>query len=337
MIDAVVPIDLSRRPLNLLDRISRLIKLARLSDLTIVVGHNDRGTIYDKALSAICKRRSIRLVSDAFYTGEVNNARLRNEAMRVVGAPLTLLLDADLHIQPETLSRVAATVLSGDAPFRILPCLYLSRLGTAKLIHRRVSPDALLRAYLGYRRAPFLHLALPSSVTIFKTADFERAGAFDCAFTGHGYEDLDFLLRLGWLYDLIPRTHEVLADVPTRAPLLTSGFRGYLARLALPAMLHAEVAFHLWHSVRRDAYYGSRSTNAEKFFQKHVAEMSDERQKQRAAQPSLDLALIHSWMDACRTHGVDPRDYSILFDNRPGHVDRFDTPMRKLKLLLNEH
>jgi predicted glycosyltransferase involved in capsule biosynthesis len=337
MIDAVVPIDLSRRPLSLLHRIRRLVELARLSNLTIVVGHNDRGTIFDKAFSAICRRHAVRLVSDAFYSGEVNNARLRNEAMRAVRAPLTLLLDADLYIQPETVSKVAASVVAGDAPFRILPCLYLSRFGTAQLIRRRMSPEAMLRAYLRYRRAPFLHLALPSSVTVFKTADFVRAGAFDCAFAGHGYEDLDFLLRLGWLYDLIPRTSEVLADVPARAPLMTSGFRAYLARLALPALVRAEVAFHLWHSNRRDAYYGARSANAERFFKKHAAEMSDGRQEQHAVPPPLDLALIHCWTDICRTHGADPRDYSILFDNRPGHVDRFDTSVRKLKLLLNAY
>jgi predicted glycosyltransferase involved in capsule biosynthesis len=332
VISAIVPVDLARRPANLLCRLNRLLDRAKAQGLRIVIGHNNRGKTSDRVLKELCTHHRMQLVSDDFYTGAVNAARLRNEAIPYVSTPLTLLLDVDIHLEADVLARVATSVLTDDKPFQVLPCLYLSRRGSADLMRRHVGADDLLNDYLSFRRAPFLHMAIPSSVTVFRTEDYQRAGAFDSGFTGHGYEDLDFLLRLAWLHGEIPRSSELLIDSPVRAPLLTSGFRGQLARLALPSLLQRQVAFHLWHSTSRDVYYEARKRNASHFQRKLAAQLTAAGAAQGVppGRPAFDLSLVSAWSDMCRRSNVDANDYSVLFDNRPGHADRLDTPMRRL-------
>ncbi|MDB8312194.1 hypothetical protein PNE73_21755, partial [Escherichia coli] len=41
-----------------------------------------------------------------------------------------------------------------------------------------------------------------------------------------------------------------------------------------------------------------------------------------------------SFIQRCIDRGDDIRDYSIYFDNKPGHVDRYDTMYRKVKYIL---
>ncbi|MGI4983628.1 MAG: galactosyltransferase-related protein [Janthinobacterium lividum] len=335
--DVVVPVDLGRRPLDLLFRVRALCEQTRMQPVSLVIGHNDRRSPYDRMLKALCRRYDVRLVSRFFYRDNVNNARLRNEAMSAVTAPLTLLLDADLLLPGDTVARVAASVATGDFPFRILPCLYLSRRGSKDLGRGDISPQGMLDAYFRFRRAPFLHLALPSSVALFRTEDFDRCGGFDTAFEGHGYEDFDFLLRLAWLHGLVPRTRDLLIDRPTRAPLLSLGFRSHLARLTLPGMLRHEFAFHLWHPAAKDDYYMARGENAQRLTRKIEAELAMPCASGSAAEPAIDMPLLRFWLDLCEHHGANPRDYLILFDNRPGHSDRFDTVGRRLRFLLGNH
>jgi len=258
---------------------------------------------------------------------------LRNAAMRQVETPLTLLLDADLYLHPRVLAKVAASVQSNERPFRILPCLYLSRRGSKKLICRKIDADALFSEYLNFKRASFLHLALPSSVTVFRTDDFERVGGFDCGFSGHGYEDFDFLIRLAWLHEQIPKSQDLLINNPTRSTLLSTGFRAHLARLALPELFDGNVAFHIWHATERDAYYDARSSNEISFKEKIAAQLLE---KKFDCTPTFnyEFPLIDWWIDLCRQRNVDVLKYSVLFDNHPGHVDRFDTSLRRLKFLM---
>ncbi len=336
-ITAIIPADLERRPANLLSRFHGLLGRSREQGVSVVVGHNDRGNLYDGLLKRLCAYHGARIVSNAYYEGEVNNALLRNKAMTAVDSPFTVLLDADLHVPTGMLHGVAASVANGERPFGVLPCLYLSRAGTSRLRKNRTEPEALFGDYLKYKRAPFLHLALPSSVTVFRTEDFARAGGFDEAFSGHGYEDFDFLVRLASIHGQVKRTADLLVDAPTRAPLLSRGFRGQLALLALPSLLRKEVAFHLWHSTGRDDYYRARERNA-KLFREKLAMLIPERERAKDEDRSAwDLSLMRAWLDICHAHRADPHAYTILFDNRPGHADRLDTPLRKLRFLLGAY
>lgn len=338
MISAVIPVDLNRRPITLLIRLNRLLSDAHDQGIRVAIGHNDRGSAYDSMLKAICTRHKARLTTGSFYTGEVNSALLRNVGMRTVDTTLTLLLDADIYLQADVIAKMVCAIAKEKKPFQIIPCLYLSRRGTADLLRRRTSTEQLLSSFLQFKRSQFLHLAVPSSVVLFQTKDFEKVDGFDENFRGHGYEDLDFLLRLAWLHGEISKNESLLVDTVVRAPLLSLGFRSQLARLTLPALLNRQIAFHLWHSSKKDLYYAARNRNAEIFKGKLRAQLKipENKVSEQWAPPALDLTLIHAWSDMCRRKNIDAREYSILFDNRPGHIDRFDTPMRRMKFLLGK-
>jgi predicted glycosyltransferase involved in capsule biosynthesis len=341
LITAIVPVDLSRRPLNLLRRLAGLFAYAKAHAVRVVVGHGDRLTWADRRLAALCERHGVVRATVRPDSADILHAALRNAALWRVDTPLTLLLDADVHLPAYALFDAAAEVQGGNAPMRILPCLYLSRHGTMQLLRGRADTQALLDAYLQFRGAPFLHMALPSSIALFATRDFARAGGFDPRFAGHGYEDFDFLLRLARLHDMIPLTRAMLIDAPSRAPLLTAGFRSALARITLPAMLRGQVGFHLWHPTKRDAYYSARPRNAAYFRSKLEAMLPAERGvADQCGDPSgstIDLELIAAFLAQCARDGVDARGYAVLFDAKPGHVGRFDSLCRKIRLLLNDY
>ena len=341
LITAIVPVDLSRRPRNLLQRLASLFADAKVHALRVVVGHGDRQSWADRRLAALCERHGVARVTVRPDSVDINRAALRNACISRVETPLTLLLDADVHLPAYALFDAAAEVQGGDAAMRILPCLYLSRHGTTQLRRGRTDTQMLLDAYLQFRGAPFLHMALASSVALFATCDFIRAGSFDTRFAGHGYEDFDFLLRLAWLHEIVPVTRSMLIDAPSRAPLLAAGFRSVLARLALPSLLRGQVAFHLWHPTKRDAYYSARTRNAAHFRSKMEAALASQPvMPDEGGEPSgstIDLELIAAFVAQCARDGVDPRSYAVLFDAKPGHVGRFDSLSRKIRLLLNDY
>jgi predicted glycosyltransferase involved in capsule biosynthesis len=173
-------------------------------------------------------------------------------------------------------------------------------------------------------------------VTFLRTEDAVRLGGFDEQYAGHGYEDLDFLVRLAWLHDAMPRTHEAIADAPGRAPLLRTGFRAHLARLALPALLSGDLAFHQHHVTKDPDYYAPRPANGARFSGK-LAEMVGAPADAIPDVDDLDLDLIRFFRDTCRARGVRVRDYAVLFDERPGHTDRLDSLARRLRFLIGAY
>jgi len=199
----VTTIDLARRPKQLLDRLHLLYKFATAAGLRLVVGHNDRATRHDATLRAWHDRNSgaaCVLVSQALYEGEVNNARLRNAALALVVTPTVVLMDADIYIDRANLEHLADAVAAGS-PLAMLPCLYLTDAGTQLLLSGGAA-SAVIDDYFSYRREYVMHLAMPSSVIAFKTKDGLDIGGFHEGYTGHGYEDFDFMLRLAkknWL------------------------------------------------------------------------------------------------------------------------------------------
>ncbi|HAJ0698922.1 TPA: capsular biosynthesis protein, partial [Escherichia coli] len=62
--------------------------------------------------------------------------------------------------------------------------------------------------------------------------------------------------------------------------------------------------------------------------QKHKKNISNERY--------YDSTLLMLFIKHCIDKGEDIRNYSIYFDNKPGHIDRYDTLRRRIKFLLNQ-
>lgn len=327
MLSIIVPVDLDRRPNDLIRKLHLLITHKNANQLHFVIAHNHRGSWFDdqlvKILSCI---KNVVLVSKPFYKGPINNSLLRNKAVLHADSFCLLLLDADLVPDQELFFKCAEQIKSGQREMIVLPCLYLSKYGSHLLTKKNETPAALFKRFLKFDRTPFLHIASPSSITFLTRENYWLIGGFDEAFTGHGYEDFDFMLRLGIKLGLIKHEIDMLEDVVCRSPLLASGFRKYLGRLSLPHFLSQEVIFHLHHGKnQRERYYKSRTINRELFISKnkHLSISTDVKS---------EMILIQDFFSLCSKKNLNPQDYSILFDNRPGHVDRPKSFYRTVKL-----
>jgi predicted glycosyltransferase involved in capsule biosynthesis len=121
----------------------------------------------------------------------------------------------------------------------------------------------------------------------------------------------------------------MLLDKTARSPLFARGFRRYLGESCFDALLEKDMAFHIFHE-KPDVkgYQAARKKNYELFVSLH--------QKRVSEKATGDPTLIAIFTRLCAEKNIDVSDYGILFDNKPGHVDRFDTFRRRLKFLLNE-
>ncbi|MGO4326116.1 galactosyltransferase-related protein [Cupriavidus sp. 2TAF22] len=335
LLSAVIPVDLLRRPASLKGRVLDLARHPGMAKLRMVVAHNDRGSRHDRTLvRKLAAFPHVTLVSRAFHDGAVNSGLLRNRAAEHVDSATMLLLDADLYPLPDLFLDSARLVASGAEKLVVLPCLYLTKWASSRLQAGRETPGTILDGYLSFRRRYFQHMANPSSVVVLRTRDYRDLGGFDEAFHGHGYEDFDFMLRLAMRHELIPRTEDLLKNKSFRAPLLAEGFRKYLGRLSLPRLLDRQVVFHLYHDKPRgDAYYHARAENAERLLGKLRAWVGGGNVTDTAA----GHFLIEEFFACCGERGLAAQDFFVLFDTRPGHVDRLGGWMDRARYLLGFH
>lgn len=319
MLSIVIPVDLSRRPLNLLIRISNIVNALRKTQFQIVIGHHDRGSIFDwKLKRLLTKEPGVTLVSKSFIYKETSQSALRNIAVSYAKFETILLLDADIYADTHLLQYLADRVIAGES-YVMAPCLYLTPYGTKRLIKRKSAAE-VVENFLRFNRKEVLHLAIPSSIIAMKRKDYFCLKGFNEAYRGYGYEDFDFMLRLGVSTKKITTSHQIFLDKPYQAPLLAEGFRAVFAEACIPLVLEKKFAFHLWHPRNnRDTYYQSRSENS-KIFQSEAKKIvnADYLQSEDEKLP----VLLRPFYSECMKRQVDPADFNVLFHAVPGHYGR---------------
>lgn len=327
---AIVPIDLVSRADDIVGKAVLLAKAFSAYGAAIVFAHNDRRGAADKkfvqALS-VARYPGVVVVSSNFYDGVVNPALLRNVAAPQVQTPVMLLLDVDIFADMDLFQFYADSV-GRSAPFSMLPCLYLTKLGTKKVLAGELTPSTLKAEYFEFSRKYFLHLASPSSIIFMSTPAYHEIGGFDERFSGHGYEDFDFMVRLAVHYKVIEKPDDFMVNIVARSPLFVQGYRRELGRLVIPSLIKKDLVYHLHHERgERGDYSTQRRRNFELFKSKNE-HCSDSSTRQ-------DKTLLTAFICAVSELGLDVADYGIYFDNKPGHVDRFDTLRRRVRFLLD--
>jgi predicted glycosyltransferase involved in capsule biosynthesis len=329
-ITAIVPLDLVHRPLDIISKARLMAAGANRSGVKVVFAHNDRGTWMDSLFRLVTRKyEGVLTISKPFYTGNVNAALLRNEAFKHVKDEYLTLLDVDIWPDFALIEKYKVKVDSQEQPFYMLPCLYLTKKGSSDLTRSKVNVKQLAQRFFDFSRKEFLHLASPSSVIVMRSKDYSLVGGFNQAFSGHGYEDFDFMMRLAEFHGVLDKAPDMLLDKTARSPLFARGFRRYLGESCFEALLEKDVAFHIFHEkVDVEGYQAARKKNYELFVSLH--------EKKAVGKIVGDPTLITTFSQMCAEKNIDVSDYGILFDNKPGHVDRFDTFRRRLRFLLNE-
>jgi predicted glycosyltransferase involved in capsule biosynthesis len=329
-ITAIVPLDLVHRPLDIISKARQMATAARRSNVKIIFAHNDRGMWVDRLFRLIIGKCAAAVtISKRFYTGNVNAALLRNEAFKHVEDEYLTLLDVDIWPDFALIEKYRLKVNAHQRPFYMLPCLYLTKKGSRDLIRSKIDIHQLTKRFFNFSRKEFLHLASPSSVIVMRSKDYSILEGFNEAFSGHGYEDFDFMMRLAELHGDLDKAPDMLVDKTARSPLFARGFRRYLGESCFEALLEKDLAFHIYHErLDVEGYQAARRKNYDLFVSLHESKVSGE--------AIGDPTLISSFTGICAEKKIDVSDYGILFDNKPGHVDRFDTFRRRLRFLFNE-
>ncbi|MEZ2823593.1 galactosyltransferase-related protein [Escherichia coli] len=328
MLTAIIPIDLKRRPKDIIQKAISIAEATRENNFKIIFSHGNRFTKYDHVfIEALSEYNHVIVNSYDCSYKYINTSLLRNFAFKLVDTEFIILLDVDIYPDVVLFEKYKNKIQKGVKPFYILPCLYLTKHGTHILIKKKISVELLKKRYFDFSRKEFLHLASPSSITILKSESYKKIHGFDESFQGHGYEDFDFLIRLYNHHFLSKLKSDFLIDKPCHSPLFTTGFRKYLGEYCLDILLQKDLALHLYHDKKHnDSYYSAREENYRIFRDKYKNAISDE--------CHYDTTLLLSFIQRCIDRGDDIRDYSIYFDNKPGHVDRYDTMYRKVKYIL---
>lgn len=326
---AIIPIDLSQRPTDIIQKARWIAEAAVAHGIKIVFGHNIIGSADDhKFTASVSGFPNVRIAGGRFYGDAINTSALRNEAFKLVDTEFLLLLDVDIWPDFGPMDKYLTKVMSNERGFYMLPCLYLTKVGSDLLIQRKIDTSKLKDRFFNYSRKEFLHLASPSSVTILRASHYAQLGGFDESFTGHGYEDFDFLVRLSAHNNAFQPCSDLLDNKTARSPLFATGFRRYLGESCLGALLEKDLVFHIYHDKPKTKYYAARSTNYELFAQRHA--------HRAGSHLPTDSTLITAFSTLCHEQKKDIHGLSVLFDNKPGHIDRFDTFKRRLRFLLNE-
>ncbi|WP_037036115.1 galactosyltransferase-related protein [Rahnella sp. WP5] len=329
MLTIIIPIDLHYRASDIIKKCKLLLTNSEGKNVKFIFGHNNRNTKADKEFVKLFKNTSnSKLISAQFYSGEVNSSLLRNRAAAVVDTKYICLLDIDIWFDFVILEKYYKRLITNCEPFYIIPCLYLTKLGSDLLIKKKISSRKLIERYFSYSRKEFLHLASPSSITIMNIEDYNSLDGFDEKYSGHGYEDFDFLIRLLKKYNKLEYKNDFLSNNKARSPLFATGFRRYIGVFCLKLLLEKDIALHLHHEKAPILNYThARKLNHELFSNKYSSYCT--------GKVDHDSSLITTFIKLCNENSYNLIDYSILFDNKPGHIDRFDTIKRRIRFLIN--
>lgn len=312
-VSIVIPMDLNRRARDLRLRALALTDAVADAAGEVVIALAERGTRDDYELDRdLGKRANAKLVRCSPDGPEANLSALRNRAVEASDRSCLLFLDAD--IAPDAALFASLADKAGRRPWAMAPCLYLSRAGL-EAFGQGTARASLIEQALAFDATNILHWAMPSSVIAMERTAFDAIGGFDETYRGHGYEDLDFMLRFALHHGLVDRHPDLLDDQPYRAPLLAKGFRSALATQCLDNLFDGDVALHLFHPRDNDEhYYRQRETNAA-LFAERFASLADAPRRAEATPP-----LVAAFFEGCATRGLDPSDYAALFDARPRHM-----------------
>jgi predicted glycosyltransferase involved in capsule biosynthesis len=333
MCSLVTILDLSSRPVQLLNRIKSLALAISGTEFNLTIGYMERATRYDyelKNLLDFSLFKNIKLVSVvAKKDSAVNPSLLRNIAVEAVESEIVLIVDLDIY--PDiTLFRKLAKKVSNGQNFSIAPCVYLTEQGSCLV--QTMKKEDLIEKCLSYSNDIYMHWAVPSSVIALRKDDFLSIGGFFEGYLGHGYEDFDFMIRLAIFHDALSITSELLIDKPYEAPLLSEGFRSHLGLLCIDNLLEGNIAFHLHHARgKRSEYRKQRINNSLIFTQRIKQLIKDSRYLNKCVEQNFVPPLISDFFQKCHIKNIDPSKYYSLFNATPRYLLRTPSKWKRLK------
>ncbi|GAB51202.1 galactosyltransferase-related protein [Atlantibacter hermannii] len=333
LLTILIPIDLRYRKKDILEKAKKFAFEANKHNIKLIFGVSADDTSKKIFFTEVMRNyANVEILFSQKISINVNTSLLRNLAFTNCKTKYIALFDVDIFPDMALIIKYLQLISSKKKPFYIIPCLYLTSFGSLALMEGKITINELKEKYFAYSRKEFLHLASPSSLTIMSAKDYAAIHGFDTCFEGHGYEDFDFLIRLCEYHGLLNDTYDLLVENTSRSPLFYVGYRKHLGKLCFDSLLEKDIAFHIFHQKNDiNDYHLMREKNRLLFQKKHRGFYK----KDNISARDNDYSLI-DFIEHCKKNNYDLRNYSILFEDKPGHIDRYDTFRKKIKFLFNE-
>lgn len=329
----IVPIDLSRRGDDIYIRSKDLINKISNTKIKLIFGHADYNNEYDLKFKDMIKNSSKNIENSSEKTfNSINLSKLRNLAFQKVKTDYILLLDIDIYFDKELILYMLEETIKNEE-FEMAPCFYLKKNISKNLIKnkkinlRKISDDYFNST--DYSKE-IMHLAIPSSIMLLKSSDYKKLNGFDESFTGHGYEDFDFMIRLSCLYNRIKDWDKINIDNTYLAPLLAEGFRAELATYTFKYIIQKKFMFHIFHpNAKIGNYYKLREKNKIVFNNK-VLDLKTKNKDSR------NLNIMEIFQDTCKVYNKDFNEFKILLDENKTKPKGFELFKRRFFKFLRE-
>ena len=319
-VSIVVPIDFSQRPQQFLQRALCLAKEASCDVDEIVFAVKCSEEIFRK-VSELKNFGNILIVRDD-SDGFINLSRLRNLGIKAANNDFLLNLDVDIYWDVKLFKDFLNNGLRENLVIDMLPCLYTTNSGY-RSISKRKNAEKLIDDYFSFSRKYAIHLAIPSSVILFRKELALKISGFDEAYEGYGYEDLDFILRYKRKFSEMDELGN--EDCPSLAPLLQRGFRAELAMLSLKNLVSKRIAIHLFHPRIKSQYLNLKKNNKNYFLDKFKQECG--------LGIYYSFPLIDALVRECAESQSNFENFHVLFDARPRHLNRLDSFFKKIRYI----
>ncbi|WP_303215489.1 galactosyltransferase-related protein [Bilophila wadsworthia] len=302
-------IDLKRRPLQLIKRAIYFCRItAKFDRVNVIISHANRHKLVDKIFIFICARfLHVIIASIDINDNFICNSKLRNNGYKYIKTKYMIICDIDIY--PDIELFIYMYDQCKKERLSMIPCLYLTKHGTRRFFYEK-KYQKIIDDWLSWYFIDVNHIAIPSSLICINTIDYKEIGGFDEIYTGHGYEDFDFLTRMAVYLNKINIESDFFIDKTYVAPLFAQGFRGELAKLCLENLLKKKIAIHLFHKKVKDDYYKSRINNANIFINKIKALFIFEKKL-----PLKKYPLLEKCYELCLKNGNDFSEFSILLKN----------------------
>ena len=358
MLSVVLPIRAEPGTAYLVERLAANLRwFGRFPGVECVVVDSASAPRFAAEIRALCGRPQVTLVHDPAPGSPFAPGQTRNLGAQVARGDHLLFYDVDLCGGDDLVPAIERWCAAAPDPraFLMVPCLYATRAGTARLDFRGepVELAPYLASYLAGENHLVDNIAVSTSTVVVARRHFLRLGGNRAAYHGHGCEDFDLLHRLASYWPDGARPADYYVDARARFPGDYRGFRAYLARYALPHLFGGPYTAHLWHPrpiVRR--YFRQRRRNEallQAFMRAHDAGAPTAALRSRADdEPRAGAPLPAPWTttapppppprafiaELLARHGRDPEVDVGLVRWKPGVTTPRGTRRGKLKKLL---
>jgi len=200
------------------------------------------------------KSKNVKIINTEYSSNIYSPAKSRNEGIVFCSKKYIFFLDVDLSFSEtfikSLLNEVQLKLVKNNAKFLMLPCLYMSELGTKKFDTSQNKKEILelfKKSYLFGENKYVERLAVNTSAIVLEKDYLLTIGMFSEDFQGHGGEDFELLHRLAAHYPHSIKNNDYYYDKVEQFPIKYKGFRQYLALYSFEYFFSDLLLVHRWH------------------------------------------------------------------------------------------